>query len=150
MSSSILLFVLAVGAPPAAQVDAAEQPSYQPRTTTLRSSAPRRTHMVAPRRRGLGAILAQQLGPANQFGGNAQAGNANLARVIPQVINPDRWQQNGGAGRIALFQRGGGGGGLAAGRRNGAEALVDLIQEIVEPDSWDINGGPGVISIFGQ
>jgi hypothetical protein len=149
MSSSILLFVLAVGAPPAEQAASAEQPSRQATAPVARSSAPRRIQTVAPRRRGLRAILAQQLGPANQFGDNAQAGNANLARVIPQVINPGRWQQDGGAGRIALFQRGGGGGG-AAGRRNGAEALVDLIQEIVEPDSWDINGGPGVISIFGQ
>ena len=81
----------------------------------------------------------------NRFGVQA---HGNLAEIIPRVIRPHAWEQNGGRGRIILFQRGGGGFG-AIQQRNG-DSLVDLIQETVEPDSWEINGGDGRIAIFGQ
>ena len=104
-------------------------------------------------------FLAQLQGFMNQagpVGGNPNAGQrANLAEVIPQAIDPAAWEQNGGAGRMALFQPGGFGAAAGPGAGGGANArggqgLVDLIQQVIDPESWEANGGPGIISIFGQ
>lgn len=134
MSSTFVALMLVVGTPPVAEVEAInhQQPQAPP---TLSAIPAART------------ILSQQ-GFMNRFG--VQAGeNENLAEMIPRVIRPNAWEQNGGAGRIALFQRGGGGGFGGRQQRNG-DSLVDLIKQTVEPDSWEINGGNGRIAIFGQ
>ena len=74
---------------------------------------------------------------------------ANLDQVIPEVIEPQRWEAAGGAGRAVLFQQGppaiGGDNGSQAG-----EGLVDLIQTVIAPESWEAVGGHGVIAVFGQ
>ena len=74
----------------------------------------------------------------------------HFVELIQRVIEPQRWEPQGGRGRAAMFGplRQVGGGADRAARRG--SSLSDLIQRTVEPDSWEQRGGPGRIAVFGQ